>query len=83
MSTETVDTMIIGGGLSGIYAAYLLSQRNKPFVVLEARERIGGRILCPEHQEFFSDLGPSWYWPSIHPKMAPYSSPWPQGLSPV
>jgi len=70
MPTETVDTMIIGGGLSGIYAAYLLSQRNKSFVVLEARERIGGRILSPEHQGFFSDLGPSWYWPAIHPKMA-------------
>jgi monoamine oxidase len=70
MPVETVDTIIIGGGLSGIYAAYLLSQRNKSFVVLEARERIGGRILCPEHQGFFSDLGPSWYWPEIHPKMA-------------
>jgi len=70
MPTETVDTMIIGAGLSGIYAAYLLSQRNKSFVVLEARERIGGRILCPEYQGFFSDLGPSWYWPAIHPKMA-------------
>jgi len=70
MHTETVDTMIIGGGLSGIYAAYLLTQRNKSFVVLEARERVGGRILCPEYQGFFSDLGPSWYWPEIHPKMA-------------
>jgi monoamine oxidase len=70
MPTEKIDTMIIGGGLSGIYAAYLLSQRNKPFVVLEARERIGGRILSPEHQGFFSDLGPSWYWPEIHSKMA-------------
>ncbi|MBW2707795.1 MAG: FAD-dependent oxidoreductase [Deltaproteobacteria bacterium] len=70
MPTETVDTMIIGGGLSGIYAAYLLSQRNKSFVILEARGRIGGRILSPEHQGFFSDLGPSWYWPTIHPKMA-------------
>jgi len=70
MPTETVDAVIIGGGLSGIYAAYLLSQRNESFVVLEARERIGGRILSLEHQGFFSDLGPSWYWPSIHPKMA-------------
>jgi len=68
--TETVDTIIIGGGLSGIYAAYLLSQRNESFVVLEARERIGGRILCLEHQGFLSDLGPSWYWPAIHPKTA-------------
>ena len=70
MPTETIDTLIIGGGLSGIYAAYLLAQKNQSFVVLEARERLGGRILSPEHQGFFSDLGPSWYWPSIHPKMA-------------
>jgi len=47
-----------------------VSQRNKSFIVLEARERVGGRILSPEHQGFFSDLGPSWYWPSIHPEMA-------------
>lgn len=70
MPTETVDTIIVGGGLSGIYAAYLLSRTNESFVVLEARDRIGGRILSPEHQGFFSDLGPSWYWPDIHPKMA-------------
>jgi len=70
MPTETIDTLIIGGGLSGIYAAYLLAQKNRSFVVLEARERLGGRILSPEHQGLFSDLGPSWYWPAIHPKMA-------------
>ena len=70
MPTETIDTLIIGGGLSGIYAAYLLAKKNQSFVVLEARERLGGRILSPEDQGFFSDLGPSWYWPSIHPKMA-------------
>lgn len=70
MPTETVDTIIIGGGLSGLYAAYLLSQRNISFVVLEARERMGGRILCREHHGLFSDLGPSWYWPDINPKMA-------------
>jgi len=70
MHMQTVDTLIIGGGLSGIYAAYLLCQRDKPLVVLEARGRLGGRILSPEHQGFFSDLGPSWYWPSIHHKMS-------------
>ena len=70
MPTETVETLIVGGGLSGIYAAYLLSRRNKSFIVLEARERTGGRILSHEHHGFFSDLGPSWYWPAIHPKMA-------------
>ncbi len=69
MSPETVDTLIIGGGLSGMYAAYLLSKKNIPCVVLEARERIGGRILSTEHHGFFSDLGPSWYWPEINPKI--------------
>jgi monoamine oxidase len=70
MHAQAVETLIIGGGLSGIYAARLLRQMNRSFVVLEARERLGGRILSPEHRGFFSDLGPSWYWPSIHPKMS-------------
>lgn len=70
MPTENVETLIIGGGLSGLYCAYLLSEKRKSTVVLEARERIGGRILSVNHQGFFSDLGPSWYWPAIHPKMA-------------
>ncbi len=69
MNREKVDIIIIGAGLSGIYAANLLSKSKASYVVLEARRRIGGRILCPEHQGFFSDLGPSWYWPEIHPKM--------------
>jgi monoamine oxidase len=69
MHTEEVDTIIIGGGLSGIYAAFLLAAKKKSFVLLEARSRVGGRILCPEHKGFFTDLGPSWYWPMINPKV--------------
>lgn len=69
-TTKRVDTIIIGAGLSGIYAASLLSEKNKPFIVLEARNRIGGRILCPAYQKYVCDLGPSWYWPDIHPTMA-------------
>lgn len=70
MHSETVETVIIGGGLSGIYAAHLLAMKQKEFVVLEAREKIGGRIVSPEHRGFFADLGPSWYWPEIHPTIA-------------
>jgi monoamine oxidase len=69
MCTQTADTLIIGGGLSGLYAAHLLTQRQQPFVLLEARDRMGGRILTGQHPEFFPDLGPSWYWPEINPKM--------------
>jgi monoamine oxidase len=69
MQPETVDTIIIGGGLSGMYAAFLLAPTNRSLVLLEARSRVGGRILCPEHQGFFADLGPSWYWPMINPRV--------------
>lgn len=65
---EKVDTIIIGAGLSGLHAASLLTGEKKSFVVLEARDRVGGRILSPQYQDFFSDLGPSWYWPDINPK---------------
>ncbi len=68
--TESTNILIIGGGLSGIYAAYLLSRQKKSYILLEARNRIGGRILCSEYRGFFSDLGPTWYWPDIQPKIA-------------
>jgi monoamine oxidase len=69
MSIQTIDTLIVGGGLSGIYAGFLLSQKRIPYLILEARDRIGGRILSPAYLGFYADLGPSWYWPAIHPKM--------------
>ncbi|MBU2482223.1 MAG: FAD-dependent oxidoreductase, partial [Proteobacteria bacterium] len=70
MLENVFDTIIIGGGLSGLYAGYLLSEQSRSFVILEARKRTGGRILCPEYNRFFSDLGPSWYWPAINPSLA-------------
>ncbi len=66
---EKVDTLIIGAGLSGLSAAVKLSARQKSIVVLEARSRIGGRIMSTEFQGFFTDLGPSWYWPMINPNV--------------
>lgn len=54
-------TIIIGGGLSGLCAAYRLHRQNLPFLLLEARDRLGGRILATENSEL--DLGPSWFWP--------------------
>ncbi|WP_020588896.1 flavin monoamine oxidase family protein [Desulfobacter curvatus] len=67
---EKIDTIIVGAGLSGIACAARLVAQNKSVVVLEARSRIGGRILCPAHQIFFADLGPSWFWPMINPEVS-------------
>jgi monoamine oxidase len=62
-----IDTLVIGAGLSGMYAASLLAQTRRSFLVLEARDRVGGRILCSGYQGYTADLGPSWYWPAINP----------------
>ena len=50
--------IIIGAGLTGLYAAYLL-QDQYDITIIEARDRPGGRIYtCDGH-----DMGPSWVWP--------------------
>ncbi|WP_248927992.1 flavin monoamine oxidase family protein [Paenibacillus hamazuiensis] len=61
------SVVIVGAGLSGLRAASLLHVQGIPCRVLEARDRIGGRILSssvlnrPELGKF--DLGPTWFWP--------------------
>ncbi|WP_214764550.1 FAD-dependent oxidoreductase [Exiguobacterium sp. s141] len=55
----TKSIAIIGAGVSGLYAASLLTEKGYDVTVFEARGRIGGRVLS--HDGF--DLGPTWYWP--------------------
>lgn len=40
-----IPVAIIGGGLSGLYAAYLLEKQSIDYVLIEARPTLGGRIL--------------------------------------
>src|SRR4029079_9420105 len=44
MTTEHVDVLIVGAGLSGIGAAYYVQTRchGKRYTILESRDRIGG-----------------------------------------
>jgi monoamine oxidase len=65
------DCLILGAGLSGLYAALQLQQRGLRCVVLEARERLGGRILgVNPYDETRFDLGPTWLWPEFQPLIA-------------
>jgi putative flavoprotein involved in K+ transport len=40
-TTETIETLIIGAGQTGLAAGYFLSKRSFPFLILDANERIG------------------------------------------
>ena len=62
--------LIVGGGLSGLHCAYELAREGIDFILIEARERLGGRILSVGVDGEFSDgtqtgfdLGPAWFWP--------------------
>src|SRR5207247_2570078 len=41
-SVEEFDTIVIGGGQAGLSVGYYLKKRGRPFVILDANERIGG-----------------------------------------
>ena len=45
LERKTADVAIIGAGVAGLEAARVLREQRVDFVVLEARERIGGRIF--------------------------------------
>ena len=68
------DVVVVGAGLSGLCAAALLTRLGVRCVVLEARDRIGGRIYSVSSgaggaESVRYDLGPAWFWPDIQPRM--------------
>ncbi len=69
-----LDAVIVGGGLGGLQAARLLAAAGLSFVLLEARFRLGGRILSmpagTDGSPGMFDLGPAWFWPDLQPRMA-------------
>lgn len=64
------EVLVVGGGLSGLHTASELKLRGVDFVLVEARDRLGGRILSryPNSTPYDAerpvfDLGPAWFWP--------------------
>lgn len=66
--------IIVGAGLSGLHTASLLQEQGINYRVLEARDRIGGRILSaavPHKTDLGRfDLGPTWFWPQYEPAIS-------------
>jgi monoamine oxidase len=65
MNIDT-DLCIIGAGLSGLALAVKLQAEGRDVMVLESRDRTGGRVLSQDGY----DLGPSWIWPHNHRMLA-------------
>lgn len=54
------DTIVIGAGMSGVTAARMLADAGHRVVVLEGRDRIGGRMHTDREAGFPVDRGASW-----------------------
>ena len=64
-----MQTLIIGGGLSGLALAEQLEAQGHDYMLVEARARFGGRIKTERLDAGYFDMGPAWFWPG-QPRIA-------------
>ena len=66
MAQPDADIIIIGAGVAGLTAARALTRAGASVLVLEARERVGGRTLSQPVGGDVVDLGGQWVGPHQH-----------------
>jgi len=60
LKTKAQNIAIIGAGISGLAAAQALEKAGRTVTVIEARDRIGGRVWTSRELDVPLDLGASW-----------------------
>ena len=68
----STDVIIIGGGLSGVRAARDLGDAGRTVLLLEARDRLGGRVWTRPFRgrDELIELGGTWVAAKVHPFVA-------------
>lgn len=56
-SRKGLDVIILGAGVSGLNAAWLLEQQGLNVAVLEGRQRVGGRVMTLLDQPGYPEMG--------------------------
>jgi protoporphyrinogen oxidase len=51
------EVIIVGGGITGLSAARILSRRGIPFLLLESQSKLGGRIQSENYDGYILDNG--------------------------
>lgn len=60
---KTYDTVVVGAGATGLTCAWRLAEAGQDVLVLEARDRVGGRLRTQAHNGSDFEIGGQWVSP--------------------